>query len=127
MSNRKLIRPNLSEHKNQFITKGVKRKQAPQEKTNAELYYLLKQMTSKNPVVVVMNDGEVIRGIIEWYDQYALKINRNGEPNMMVYKSHIKYIYKDEEKNGGRRRNAHEKSRGVISPTASKAKNPHKA
>lgn len=96
MSHRKLIRPSLAEHKAQLLTKPGKKKQAPPERTNAELYYLLKQMTSKNPVVVVLKDGEVIRGMIEWYDKDALKINRENEPNMMVYKNNIKYIYKED-------------------------------
>ena len=123
MSNRKLIRPNLSEHKTPFITKSVKRKHLPQERTNAELYYLLKQMTGKNPVVVVMNDGEIIRGVIEWYDKDALKINRAAQPNMMVYKNNIKYIYKDREKKAGDRNTAREQSRSLISRTSSKTDN----
>jgi sRNA-binding regulator protein Hfq len=123
MSNRKLIRPSLSEHKAQVLTKSVKKKQVPQERTNAELYYLLKQMTSKNPVVVVMNDGEIIRGIIEWYDKDALKINRTSQPNMMVYKNHIKYIYKDDEKNSGDRNATRDKSRPLVSPAGRKTAN----
>jgi len=123
MSNRKLIRPNLSEHKAQFISKSVKRKHVPQERTNAELYYLLKQMTSKNPVVVVMNDGEIIRGVIEWYDKEALKINRVAKPNMMVYKNNIKYIYKDQEKKTGDRSAPRKQARSLVSRTSSNPDN----
>jgi sRNA-binding regulator protein Hfq len=35
--------------------------------------------------------------VIEWYDKCALKFNREGAPNLMLYKHNIKYMYKDGE------------------------------
>ena len=48
-------------------------------------------------MVIVLRDGEEIRGVIEWYDKSCLKINCNGSPNLMIYKPSIKYMYKEGE------------------------------
>ena len=74
-----------------------RRKIAPPEQTNAESFYYLKQMQSKTPMVIVLQDDEKVRGVIEWYDKHCLKINRLKEPNVLVPKHNIKYIYKQEE------------------------------
>ena len=77
---------------------GAGRKVAPPEQTNAENFYYQKQMQSRTPMVVVLRDGEEIRGIIEWYDRNCIKVNReNGESNLMIYKPAIKYMYKEGE------------------------------
>lgn len=70
---------------------------APPEATNAENFYYLKQMNSKTPMVIVMTDGEEIRGWIEWYDKNCLKVNRDGAPNLLIQKHCIKYLFKQEE------------------------------
>jgi sRNA-binding regulator protein Hfq len=70
---------------------------APPEATNAENFYYLKQMNSKTPMVVVLTDGEEIRGWIEWYDRSCLKLNREGAPNLLIQKHCIKYLFKQEE------------------------------
>jgi host factor-I protein len=74
-----------------------RRKIAPPEQTNAESFYYLKQMQSKTPMVIVLQDDEKVRGVIEWYDKHCLKINRVKEPNVLVPKHNIKYIYKQDE------------------------------
>jgi len=70
---------------------------APPDATNAENFYYLKQMNSKTPMVIVMTDGEEIRGWIEWYDKTCLKVNREGAPNLLIQKHWIKYLFKQEE------------------------------
>jgi len=70
---------------------------APPEITHAENFYYLKQMNSKTPMVIVMTDGEEIRGCIEWYDRAALKVNREGAPNLLIQKRYIKYLFKEDE------------------------------
>lgn len=76
------------------------RKPAPAEQTNAENFYYQKQMQSKTPMVIVLGDGEEIRGVIEWYDKSCIKVTRNGNPNLMIYKPSIKYMYKEGENSG---------------------------
>jgi host factor-I protein len=115
-ANRKLIRPSLSHsnhsgpnHSNPNLgerrerpergserSNGV-RKAAPPDQTNAENFYYQKQMQSKTPMVIVLADGEQVHGIIEWYDRACIKVNRSGEPNLMIYKPSIKYMYKEGE------------------------------
>jgi host factor-I protein len=95
--NRKLIRPNLSEIKEKMSRDSSKRKVHPSYETHAENYYYLKQMNKKTPMRVVFNDGETIEGIIEWYDKNCIKLNRDDAPNLLIYKSSIKYLYKQED------------------------------
>ena len=94
-SNRRLIRPSFNEVKDQAVRKGpVQKKVIPPDQTNAENFYYVKQMQSKTPMVFVLRDGETLHGAIEWYDKSCLKINRTEGPNLLLYKSNIKYMYK---------------------------------
>jgi host factor-I protein len=101
-ANRKLIRPNLSELKDRLQPRQPRRKQVPPESTNAEAFYYLKQMNSKTQMVVVLKDGEELRGVIEWYDRNCIKVNRVGAPNLMVMKDCIRYMYKADEQDESR-------------------------
>lgn len=95
--NRRLIRPNLTEIKDQMGAKPARRRPVPPEQTNAEAFYYVKQMNNKTPMVVVLADGEQIRGVIEWYDKNCLKVNRTDKPNLLVMKHTVKYMYKEHE------------------------------
>ena len=100
--NRKLIRPTLSEVKEQMGGRLQRKKPAPPDQTNAENFYYLKQMQSRTPVVVVLDEGEKIHGVIEWYDKLCIKVHRANEPNLLIMKSCIRYIHKDGDgKNSG--------------------------
>jgi host factor-I protein len=104
-ANRRLIRPSINEMKEQRSPASIHspapghkdgpvKKVSPPEQTNAENFYYLKQMQSKTPMTIVLKDGETLKGVIEWYDKCCLKVNREGEPNLLIYKSNIKYMYK---------------------------------
>jgi host factor-I protein len=115
MVNRKLIRPNLSEVKERFTpaqrpprteigergaapaASNGRRRMGPSDNTSAEAFYYLKQMNSQTPVVLVLNDGEQLRGQIEWYDRNCLKVHREDGPNLLIFKQHIKYLFKQED------------------------------
>lgn len=119
-ANRKLIRPsfNRSEHPPQAEVRERRerserpdrgerpersnggKKILPPEQTHAENFYYQKQMQAKTPMVIVLQDGEQIHGIIEWYDKYCLKLNRVGAANLLIYKPSIKYMYKESEIGG---------------------------
>jgi len=58
----------------------------------AELFYLQKQIQSRTPMVIVLEDGQRLDGCIEWYDRNSLKVR--GRTRTLVYKSAIKYMYK---------------------------------
>jgi len=58
MSNRKLIRPSLAEIKEQLTVRQPRAKRpAPNDQTNAENFYYVKQIQNKTPMVVVLQDG----------------------------------------------------------------------
>lgn len=94
--NRKLIRPSLNELKDPVGPRhsAGPKKATPPDQTNAENFYYMKQMQSKTPMTIVMKDGETLQGIIEWYDKTCLKVNREGAPNLLIFKPNIKYMYK---------------------------------
>lgn len=101
--NRKLIRPTLAEVRERAergsdrrSSSDAQRKRVPPEQTNAESFYYKKQMDNRTPMVVVLQDGEHLRGTIEWYDRGCIKLHRDSGPNLLVLKHNIKYIYKDE-------------------------------
>ena len=106
MTNRKLIRPDTSDYKKDGQARSVRRKQAPPEQTNAEEFYYLKQMAAKTPMVILLDNDEELRGWIEWYDKSALKLNRHDGPNLLVMKSKIRYLFKEEELRRQRRKSS---------------------
>ena len=130
MINRKLVRPNLAEikerrnhprtlpgidvpppptgpdAKDQIASHAAgspmaRRKAAPPEQTSAEAFYYVKQMNNRTPMVVVLDDGEELRGHIEWYDRACIKLNREDGPNLVIYKHSIKYLLKADELRDG--------------------------
>jgi host factor-I protein len=117
-ANRKLIRPSLNRADHNHAQASMSeprerterqdrpersdrpaggRKPAPPEQTNAENFYYQKQMQSKTPMVIVLRDGEEIHGMIEWYDKSCLKVTRNGQSHLLIYKPAIKYMFKEGE------------------------------
>lgn len=109
--NRKLIRPSLppprrSDGAAERLTAAEhrmpKRANNAIEQTHAEAFYFQKQMQARTSMVVVLKDGEEIQGVIDWYDRNSIKINRGGQPNLLIYKQSIRYIFKAGENNGRR-------------------------
>lgn len=114
-SNRKLIRPSLTRpdqperrerpersERSTAAAAVLGKKTPPPEQTHAENFYYQKQMQARTPMVVVLQDGETIHGIIEWYDKSCIKLNRNGQPNLLIYKANIRYMFKESEQRESR-------------------------
>jgi len=70
---------------------------SPPEQTNAENFYYQKQMQAKTAMVIVLGNGEEIRGTIEWYDKSCIKVARSSGANLLIYKPAIKYMFKEGE------------------------------
>jgi len=106
MSDRKLIRPSMTEMVDRFPSRGTtgRRKQVPAEQTNAENFYYLKQMQNHTAMVVVLTDGTELTGWIEWYDKNCIKLNRTNAPNLLLFKHAVKFMFKEEELHQRRRR-----------------------
>jgi sRNA-binding regulator protein Hfq len=103
-SQRKLIRPGAGENRREGA-RAVRRKRTPPEQTNAEEFYYLKQMAARTPMVIVLNNDEELKGWIEWYDKGSIKLNRQKEPNLLLLKHNIRYMFKEEELRRRGRRN----------------------
>jgi len=103
MVNRRMFRPGFADVKEPNVSRpsnngpAPNKKPAPPEMTHAENFYWVKQMQSHTPMAVVLEDGEVLRGTVEWYDRDCIKLTRQGSPNLLVFKRVIKYVYKDGE------------------------------
>ena len=107
MVNRRMFRPGFADVKEQIAPRpqhsngpAPSKKPAPPEVTHAENFYWVKQMQARTPMAIVLNDGEVLRGTVEWYDRDCIKLTRQGIPNLLIFKRGIKYIYKEGENAG---------------------------
>jgi host factor-I protein len=106
MVNRRMFRPGFADVKEaapsrpQHNGPAPSKKPAPPEVTHAENFYWVKQMQSRTPMLVVLESGEELRGVIEWYDRDCIKLTRQGAPNLMIFKRFIKYVCKDGDENG---------------------------
>lgn len=107
MVNRRMFRPGFPDvkeqapqrvpHNGQHTGPVPSKKPAPPETTHAENFYWVKQMQSRTPMVIVLDNGEQLHGTIEWYDRDCIKLTRQGSPNLLIFKRVIKYLYKDGE------------------------------
>jgi len=97
-SHRKLIRPSLTDVREQDNHSARKqprvKRAAPPSQTHAEAFYYVKQMQNRTPMTVILHDGEGLHGVIEWYDETCFKLTREEGPNLLIYKSSVKYLHK---------------------------------
>lgn len=63
--------------------------------SHAEALYFQKQMQTQTPLIFVLEDGEQIQGVIEWFDRDSLKVR--NETRTLIFKRRIKYLYKAKE------------------------------
>jgi len=65
------------------------------EQTFEEAKYLKQLIENNTRVRVRMEDGEEVAGIIEYYDQSFIRLTRDGQPNLFIFKHDIKYIQEE--------------------------------
>ena len=70
---------------------GSKSARAP-EQTFEEAKYLKQLIENSTPIRVKMEGGDEVVGTIEYYDQSFIRLTREGEPNLFIFKHDIKYI-----------------------------------
>ena len=44
------------------------------------------------PVTIKLRDGETVRGWIEYFDDAMLRLTREGQPNLFIYKHQIRTL-----------------------------------
>jgi host factor-I protein len=69
-----------------------KGKAPPPTDTMQEAAYLKSLGEKQVPVEVKLRDGEVVCGWIEYYDQNMIRLTREGQPNLFIFKHEIQYI-----------------------------------
>jgi host factor-I protein len=57
--------------------------------------YLQELARTMRRVVVHLRSGEIFKGAIEYYDQRFIRLTREGEPNLFIFKHDIKYFYEE--------------------------------
>jgi host factor-I protein len=67
-------------------------KQGPPDSTLRETQYLKSLVANKTPVLVRLRDSETVEGVVEYYDAAMIRLTRDGEPNLFIYKADIKYL-----------------------------------
>jgi host factor-I protein len=67
----------------------------PPEETSEEAAYLKSLGEKQRPVSIKLADGEIVRGWIEYYDKNMVRLTRDGEPNLFIFKHEIMYIAED--------------------------------
>lgn len=64
----------------------------PPEETSEEAAYLKALGEKQKLVSIKLAHGEVVRGWIEYYDRNMVRLTREGQPNLFIYKHEIMYI-----------------------------------
>jgi host factor-I protein len=77
---------------NPFMAGKVSNAKAP-EQTFEEVKYLKRLIEDRVPVRVRLSDNQEVEGIVEFYDANFIRITRDGEPNLFLFKHDIKYLY----------------------------------
>ncbi|HEY1756522.1 MAG TPA: hypothetical protein VGG72_14065 [Bryobacteraceae bacterium] len=70
----------------------VSQAKAP-DQTLEEVNYLKHLIENRVRVRVRLSDNQEVDGIIEFYDTHFIRVTREGEPNLFLYKHDIKYLY----------------------------------
>jgi host factor-I protein len=63
------------------------------EQTFEEVKYLKRLIEEHKTVRVKLSDNQEVEGIVEFYDLNFIRITREGQPNLFLYKHDIKYLY----------------------------------
>ena len=72
-----------------------KHKSPPPDSTNQEAAYLKNLVDKQLPVSLKLADGSTVRGWIEYYDRNMLRLTREGQPNLFIYKNQIAYVLEE--------------------------------
>src|SRR5713226_4613765 len=70
-------------------------KTPPPEETLEEAAYLKSLGEKQKLVSIKLADGEVVRGWIEYYDKNMVRLTREDQPNLFIFKHEIMYIAED--------------------------------
>jgi hypothetical protein len=66
------------------------------DSTGMEAWYMRQLMTSEIPIVVVLDTGEKVRGLVRYYDKDTFSLGpTDGSPKVFLRKESIRYLYEE--------------------------------
>ncbi|MGA8042925.1 MAG: RNA chaperone Hfq [Terracidiphilus sp.] len=74
------------------ISSRQRHKTPPPGETGQEALYLRSLSDRQVQVEIKLQDGETVRGWIEYFDDSMLRLTREGKPNLFIYKHQIQTI-----------------------------------
>jgi sRNA-binding regulator protein Hfq len=74
------------------IADSILRSSQVEEQTFAEPRYLNNLIHNRTPVTLKLVNDEEINGWIEYYDKNMIRVTRDGQANVFLFKDRIKYI-----------------------------------
>ena len=77
-------------------------KTPPPGETGQEALYLRSLSDRQVVVQIKLRDGETVRGWIEYFDDAMLRLTREGQPNLFIYKHQIRTISEAGKRKGTR-------------------------
>ena len=77
-------------------------KTPPPGETGQEALYLRSLSDRQVVVQIKLRDGETVRGWIEYFDDAMLRLTREGQPNLFIYKHQIRTISEAGKRRGPR-------------------------
>ena len=63
------------------------------EQTFEETKYLRHLAETQTRVRVRLSDNQEVEGTVEFYDANFIRLTRDGDPNLFLFKHDIKYLY----------------------------------
>jgi host factor-I protein len=76
-----------------MASKGTKSRPRAPEQTFEEADYLRYLADKAIPVRVRLSNDEEVSGVVEFFDASFIRLTRQGQPNLFLYKHDIKYLY----------------------------------
>jgi host factor-I protein len=77
------------------VTQKSKGSTRAPEQTFEEPKYLKRLIEQGMRVRVILTGGEEVEGVIEYYDHSFIRLTRDGDPNLFIFKHDIKYLVEE--------------------------------
>jgi host factor-I protein len=74
---------------------GKRGRTPPPEETFEEASFLKALGEKQKPVSLKLMDGTIVTGWVEYYDKHMVRLTREGEQNLFIFKHEIMYIAED--------------------------------
>ena len=63
------------------------------EQTFEEARYLRRLIEDRTPIRACLTNRQEVEGVVEFYDANFIRLTRQGQPNLFLFKHDIKYFY----------------------------------